>query len=79
VPYSYNFHVKLGIAIENSQLTGEIPDDQDPLDEQLELLDCIKKVKLDNLVPLYETLLDLNSWYYIIVDVDYDHVGIAVV
>jgi len=63
---------------EEARLAGEIPEDQDPLDEQLELLDCTKKVKLGSLVALYVDLLDnINSWYYIHVDVDYDHVGIA--
>ncbi|KAK3939341.1 hypothetical protein QBC46DRAFT_388211 [Diplogelasinospora grovesii] len=62
---------------EEARVAGEIPDDQDPLDEQLELLDCIKKVKLGSLVELYVTLLNLDSWYNIYVDVDYDHVGIA--
>jgi hypothetical protein len=63
---------------EEARVVGEIPDDQDPLDEQLELLDCIKKVKLGGLVALYVILLDIHSWYNIFVDVDYDHVGIAV-
>ncbi|KAB5511427.1 hypothetical protein GE09DRAFT_1164984 [Coniochaeta sp. 2T2.1] len=62
---------------EKARLAGEIPDDQDPLDEQLELLDCVKKVKLGSLVDLYGTLLNPNSWYKIHVDVDYGFVGIA--
>jgi hypothetical protein len=63
---------------ENTRLAGEIPVDQDPLDEQLELLDCTKKVKLWSLVTLYVQLLDnINTWYDIHVDVDYDNVGIA--
>ncbi|KAJ9149128.1 hypothetical protein NKR19_g5827 [Coniochaeta hoffmannii] len=64
---------------EESRVAGVIPDDQDPLDEQLELLDSIKKIELGSLVSLYVTLLDPNMWYYIYVDVDYDHVGIALV
>jgi hypothetical protein len=62
---------------EFSRALGEIEDDQDPLDEQLELLDSVKKFKLGDLVSLYETTLNPNMWYYIHVDVDYDHVGIA--
>jgi hypothetical protein len=65
---------------EEEKAAGEIAEDQDPLDEQFELLDCVKKFGLPSLVTLYGTLfLNLNSWYYIIVHVDYDHVGIAVV
>ncbi|KAB5580240.1 hypothetical protein GE09DRAFT_1081429 [Coniochaeta sp. 2T2.1] len=62
---------------EDARLAGEIPEDQDPLDEQLELLDCVKKFKLGSLVELYATLLSHDSWYYIHVDVDYGFVGIA--
>lgn len=59
---------------EEEREAGEIPDDQDPLDEELELLDSRKKVKLGDLVELYATLLDIDSWYNIYVDLD---VGIA--
>ena len=33
---------------EKARAEGEIPDPQDPLDEQLELLDCVKKVSLES-------------------------------
>jgi hypothetical protein len=59
---------------EASRVAGEIEDDQDPLDEELELLDSRKRVKLDELVELYARLLDIDSWYNIYVDLD---VGIA--
>lgn len=63
---------------EDGRLSGEIPDDQDLLDEQRELLDCIKKVNLGSLVSLYALLVpDVYSWYTIWVDSDYDSVGIA--
>jgi hypothetical protein len=66
---------------EDARLAGEIPVDQDPLDEQLELLDCIKKIKLGSLVPLYVRLYrNSDSWYNIMVDlskVQWTYLGIA--
>lgn len=46
---------------EEGRLAGMIPDDQDPLDEKLELLHCVKKVKLGSLVELYANLAQ-NSY-----------------
>jgi len=63
---------------EQPRAAGEIPDPQDPLDEQLELLDCVKKIRFGHLVSLYRVTLDPNIWCYFQVEVDYDHVGIAV-
>lgn len=61
---------------EEGRLAGMIPDDQDPLDEKLELLHCVKKVKLGSLVSLYATLVHSpDDWYNIHVDVDYNSVG----
>ncbi|KAH8911951.1 hypothetical protein BR93DRAFT_921924 [Coniochaeta sp. PMI_546] len=59
---------------EASRQAGEIPEDQDPLDEELELLDSRKRFKLGDLVELYGTLLDTDTWYNIYVDLD---VGVA--
>lgn len=39
----------------------------------------MKKVKLGDLVSLYATLLKLDVWYDIIVEVDDEYVGFAVV
>lgn len=55
---------------EESRRAGEIPDDLDPGDEYVELLDLRKKVKLGELVNLYAVLLSSDSWYDIYVDLD---------
>jgi hypothetical protein len=67
---------------ETARLAGEIEADQDPLDEQVELLDCVKKIPLGSLVPLYVDLLAKpDSWYDIYVEIDYDNIraGLATV
>jgi hypothetical protein len=56
---------------EISLLNGGIPADQDPLDEQVELLDCVKKVRLHDLVFLYTDMLkNIDGWYDIYVPID---------
>lgn len=70
------------IIRETARLAGEIEADQDPLDEQVELLDCVKKIPLGSLVPLYVDLLaSQDTWYDIYVEMDYDNIraGLATV
>jgi hypothetical protein len=67
---------------EAARLAGEIESDQDPLDEQVELLDCVKKIPLGSLVPLYDDLLvSQDTWFDIYVEIDYDNIraGLATV
>lgn len=55
---------------EQEREAGNIPEDLDEEDEQTGLLDLRKRVKLDEIVGLYATLLDIDSWYYFGVDYD---------
>jgi hypothetical protein len=57
--YPSSVHIR-----EMARLTGDAPEVDDPLDEQL--LDCIKMFNIHDLVPLYSYLLgNIDQWYYI--------------
>lgn len=53
--------LNLGTGEEREEEVKE--DDEDEDEDEDELLDLRKKVKLDKLVPMYATLLNIDRWY----------------
>jgi hypothetical protein len=59
--------VALNLAAEDER-EEDVKEDEDEDEDEDELLDMRKRVKLDELVPCYTTLLDIDRWYNVWVE-----------